>query len=81
MSKIKNTGLDQYGAEPFEQQQFGTVGVEGVNEKVRRCIGDRKAKGLTSPCNAAVQYPVLLYIASLPLFDTNDLIMTHDFDL
>ena len=30
MSKINNGGLDQYGAEPFEQQQFGTVGVEGV---------------------------------------------------
>ena len=34
MSKIlKNGGLDQYGAEPFEQQQFGTAGVEGVNSK------------------------------------------------
>ena len=31
MSKIKNGGLDQYGARPFEQQQFGTAGVEGVN--------------------------------------------------
>jgi len=31
MSKIKNDGLDRYGAEPFEQQQFGTAGVEGVN--------------------------------------------------
>ena len=31
MSKIKNVGLDQYGAGPFEQQQFGTAGVEGVN--------------------------------------------------
>ena len=31
MSKIKNGGLDQYGAEPFEQQQFGTAGVEWVN--------------------------------------------------
>ena len=31
MSKIKNNALDQYGAEPFEQQQFGTAGVEGVN--------------------------------------------------
>ena len=31
MSKIKNGGLDQYGAETFEQQQFGTAGVEGVN--------------------------------------------------
>ena len=30
MSKIKNGGLDQYGAEPFEQQQCGTAGVEGV---------------------------------------------------
>ena len=31
MSRIKNGGLDQYGAEPFEQQQFGTAGVKGVN--------------------------------------------------
>jgi len=30
MSKIKNGGLDQYGAEPFEKQQFGTSGTEGV---------------------------------------------------
>ena len=30
MSKIKNGGIDQYGAEPFEQQQFGTAGVEWV---------------------------------------------------
>ena len=31
MSEIKNRGLDQYDAEPFEQQQFGTAGTEGVN--------------------------------------------------
>ena len=31
MSKIKNGGLDQYGAELFKQQQFGTAGVEIVN--------------------------------------------------
>ena len=31
MSKIKNGGLDQYGGEPFQQQQFGTGGAEGVN--------------------------------------------------
>jgi len=31
MSKIKNGGLDQYGVGPFDLQQFGTVGVEGVN--------------------------------------------------
>ena len=30
MSKIKNDGLDQYGAEAFDRQQFGTAGVEGV---------------------------------------------------
>ena len=29
--KYKNGELDQYGAKPFEEQQFGTVGVEGVN--------------------------------------------------
>ena len=42
MSKIKNDGLDQYGAEPFEQQQFGTAGVEGLNtylpKKFRRHV-------------------------------------------
>ena len=32
MSKMKNIGSDQYGAEPFEQQQFGTAGVEAVND-------------------------------------------------
>ena len=30
MSKIKNGGLDQDGAERIERQQFGTAGVEGV---------------------------------------------------
>jgi len=30
MSEIKNSGLDQYDAEPFKQQQLGTSGVEGV---------------------------------------------------
>ena len=30
MSKIRNGGLDQYGAESFEQQQFRTAGVERV---------------------------------------------------
>ena len=32
MSKIKKAELDQYGAEPFEQQQFGTAGGEGVKQ-------------------------------------------------
>ena len=30
-SRGKNSGLDQSGAEPSEQQQLGTAGVEGVN--------------------------------------------------
>ena len=30
MSKIKNGELHQYATGPFEQQQFGTSGVEGV---------------------------------------------------
>jgi len=32
MSKIINGALDQYGAEPFKQQQFGTAGVERVKD-------------------------------------------------
>ena len=31
MSKINNGVLGQYGAGPFERQQFGTAGVKGVN--------------------------------------------------
>jgi len=34
MSIVKNSGLDQYGAEPFEQQQFGTDGAEEVSGHV-----------------------------------------------
>jgi len=34
MSKIKNGGLDQYGAEHFKQQQFGPAGIEWVNRQL-----------------------------------------------
>ena len=37
MSKIKNSGLNQYGAEPFEQQQFETAGVEWINKPAVLC--------------------------------------------
>ena len=48
MSKIKNSGLDQYGAEPFEQQQFRPAGVEGVKTIYRQL-----AKQLAySDCNS-----------------------------
>ena len=32
MSKIKSGGLDQYSAEPFEQQHLGPAGNEEVNK-------------------------------------------------
>jgi len=35
---FKNGWLDQYGAEPFEQQQFRTAGVEGVKHWQMQCI-------------------------------------------
>ena len=38
MSKIKNGGLDQYGAELFEQQQFEISGVEEVNVSCPRAF-------------------------------------------
>ena len=37
MSKFKIGGLDQYDAEPFEQQQFGTAGIEGANDDPATC--------------------------------------------
>ena len=36
--KLK-VGLDQYGAGPLEQQQFGTAGIERVNSKTYRFKG------------------------------------------
>ena len=38
MSKIKNGGLDQYGIEPYEQQQFKAAGVEGVNTSLMKNV-------------------------------------------
>ena len=32
MSKLKNGGLDQYGTETFEQQQFAASGIEGLHD-------------------------------------------------
>jgi len=34
MSENKNGGLDQYGTEPFKQQQFRTAGVEWAKTTV-----------------------------------------------
>ena len=38
MLKVKNGGLHQYDAESFEQQQFGTAGVEAVKATLRDAI-------------------------------------------
>ena len=46
MSEIKNGGLDQYGAGPFEQQQFGTAGVEGVNKLRERSSTQEQTDGI-----------------------------------
>ena len=56
MSKIENGGLDQYGAKPFEQQQFGTASVEGVN---RLCVAPRWAEKLLSLEVEGARAPVL----------------------
>ena len=45
MSKIKNSGLDQYGAEAFEQQQFGTAGVKRVKYRPDKAIDLAHASG------------------------------------
>ena len=44
MSKIKNSGLDPYGAEPFEQQQFRAAGIEWVKDRcvVQSFLTDRR---------------------------------------
>ena len=49
MSKIKNGGLDQYGTEPFDQQQFGTAGVKGVN-----CTRHVMEEQINQPTNVAI---------------------------
>ena len=38
MSKIINGGLDQYGPEPFKQQQFGAAGVEMVKNNSNTAV-------------------------------------------
>ena len=63
MSKIKNGGLDQYVAGPFEQQQFGTAVVEGVNmsdsstKQLDRMRIDIKASQL---CRILLYYHIVL---------------------
>ena len=55
MSKIKNGGLDQYCAEPFKQQQFGTAGVEGVKLASLQYYIDHSLSLLSSLANFSRQ--------------------------
>ena len=56
MSKIKNGGLDQYGAKPFKRQQFGTGGVEGVNNHYI-CLHGHRGK-------LPLQVPLSMYLGN-----------------
>ena len=42
MPKIKNGGFDQHGAGTFEQQRFGTAGVEGIKVSTRLHLFPRR---------------------------------------
>ena len=66
MSKIKNGGLDQYGAEPFEQQQFGTAGVEGVNSPLAVAEPRRVWTGVcwSSPARCSMYLRQVLHTSS-----------------
>ena len=44
MSKLKNGELDQYGAGPFEQQQFGTSGVERVKLRKSQAVAHNSTR-------------------------------------
>ena len=59
MSTIKNGGLDQYGAKPFERQQFGTADVEGV--KLQPASGKRHKN-----CQQPVLYFQVLRFSAPP---------------
>ena len=72
MSKIKNGGLDQYGAEPFEQQQFGTAGVEGVKARIfiiinEKCRTSRPPEEHIPPPRPAIAQHLLLISARWPV--------------
>ena len=62
ISKIKNGGLGQYGAEPFKQQQFGTAGVEGVNDRSTEFIMDRFSAQPIGPSGSITIHSWIHYI-------------------
>ena len=59
MSKIKNGGLDQYGAGPFEQEQFGTADGEGVNDSLLQILPRMSATKRI--CNCWQKHAIFIY--------------------
>ena len=66
--KIKNGGLDQYSAEPFEQQHFETAGNEGVKYMLLCSTGSIHRKdhansqhGIVLQINAKVTCEIKLF--------------------
>ena len=61
MSETTNGGLDQYGTEPFEQQQFGPAGVKGVNSRwlLLNCQVHCSAHNVltVASCGATLEFP------------------------
>ena len=72
MSNIKNGGLDQYGDEPFKQQQFETAGVEGVNSTGR--VAGRTCDLLKQETHQEMRYSTVtsLYFATPLAFNADD---------
>jgi len=62
MSKIKNGGLDQHGAGPFEQQQFRTSGIEGVKYLVVAVSGNYCSRSNHTRLQGSINW--------LPSYDT-----------
>jgi len=63
MSEIKNDGLDQYGAKPFEQRQFGSAGVERVKWRTQQIMVLQTTKR-----KIAVEKRLIIYIVFVMTF-------------
>ena len=83
MSKIKNAGLDQYGAGPFEQQQFETAGVERVKQVYRpekttvsklHCYGNTRTRRCSQrKADTCGKYLIGVWLLGIEAFVGNDL--------
>ena len=60
MSKSTKGGLDQYGAEPFEQRHVGISGIKGV--KMNDDDERQPIRPLNSPTSIKCTYTLYLFI-------------------